>query len=495
MSLTIEDLRRRSEEFIIALNRALYEAGAGLNAEVHLATIYDEYQEMAHRSTIAFVREAYEAATGVEARRLQYLLESLTEQYEGTAMRLMTDEILNREAEAMVQANGVSIPFHAALGHLLNEADRKRRRPLARAYERVLAELNPLRERYFEQAHAVAEKLGYESYVDKCARLSGLDYERLRADLAVFLRDTEPFYRPALAEALEEHLRLSLAEAEWHDVAFLCRAADYDAYFPADRLLPLAEECIAAMGLDIRAGGHIQFDLEERERKSERAFCAPIRVPEEIRLVLSPTGGERDYSSFLHELGHALHYGHIDPREPFEFRYLGDYSVTESFAFTLDQLTLNEAWLRSCLGLTETADYLRLIALRELYAQRKYAAQLTFELQLHQAATMEGLADLYVELLREACLVPPPAENFLYHVDPNLYCARYLRAWLCEAQLAHHLADQFGEVWFHHPEAGDFFRHLWEHGQAFTLQELLAHVGLAGLAVAPLVEKFRRLLG
>ena len=37
-----------------------------------------------------------------------------------------------------------------------------------------------------------------------------------------------------------------------------------------------------------------------------RAFCAPVRVPHEVYLVLRPHGGQTDWTTFLHELGHAL---------------------------------------------------------------------------------------------------------------------------------------------------------------------------------------------
>ena len=50
-----------------------------------------------------------------------------------------------------------------------------------------------------------------------------------------------------------------------------------------------------------------------RPKKSPRAFCAPVRVPGEVYLVLSPVGGRDDFSVLFHEAGHAEHYANVDP--------------------------------------------------------------------------------------------------------------------------------------------------------------------------------------
>ena len=66
-------------------------------------------------------------------------------------------------------------------------------------------------------------------------------------------------------------------------------------------------------------GGRIRLDTGEREGKRSRAFCAPVRVPDEVYLVLRPHGGQTDWNTFLHELGHALHFAYMRPDLPFEY--------------------------------------------------------------------------------------------------------------------------------------------------------------------------------
>lgn len=56
-----------------------------------------------------------------------------------------------------------------------------------------------------------------------------------------------------------------------------------------------------------------------------------MRSPGEVYLVLTPVGGWDDFSVLFHEGGHTEHFANVDPGLAFEFRYLGDNSITEAF--------------------------------------------------------------------------------------------------------------------------------------------------------------------
>src|SRR5678809_1700456 len=99
------------------------------------------------------------------------------------------------------------------------------------------------------------------------------------------------------------------------------------------------------MNLDPDAGGRIIYDVGDRPGKRARAFCAPTRVPEEVYLVLRPHGGQSDYTTLLHEAGHALHFANVRDDYPFEYRWLGDNSITESYAMLFDHRIQDKGWL------------------------------------------------------------------------------------------------------------------------------------------------------
>src|SRR5205814_8350999 len=58
---------------------------------------------------------------------------------------------------------------------------------------------------------------------------------------------------------------------------------------------------VREMGIDPLAAGRIRLDTGEREGKRSRAFCAPLRIPDEVYLVLHPHGGQTDWSTFRSE--------------------------------------------------------------------------------------------------------------------------------------------------------------------------------------------------
>ena len=59
-------------------------------------------------------------------------------------------------------------------------------------------------------------------------------------------------------------------------------------------------------------------------------------------------------------------------------------------------------------------------------------------------------------------------------MDEGFYAACYLRAWALETHWRAALEERFGERWFASPEAGEWLRGLWRHGQRLNADELLA---------------------
>jgi len=243
------------------------------------------------------------------------------------------------------------------------------------------------------------------------------------------------------------------------------------------------------MRIDPQAGRRIHLDDEPRPTKTTRAFVATPRIPDEVILVVRPAGGPDDYSAFLHELGHALHYAHIDAGLPVEYRRLGDPSVSEAFAFLLDGLLRERGWLRRFVGVTRPGDLLRFTAFHKLYFLRRYAAKLAYELLLHTEGATPRCADAYRELLAAATMVDWPRELYLADVDPFFYAARYLRAWIFEAQLRDLLRERYDEEWYRNDRTGPFLLTLWREGQRQRIEDLSSELGLGPPSLDPLLKQ------
>jgi hypothetical protein len=214
--------------------------------------------------------------------------------------------------------------------------------------------------------------------------------------------------------------------------------------------------------------------------------------------VLRAHGGEGDYRSFLHELGHALLFGHTGADLPFEFRWLGDNSITEAYAMLFDHLMHDAGWLLRYTGLgrSRLPEFLRAVGFEELHFLRRYAAKLIYEYQLYSGEVPWGsLPDLYVATLSDATLFTyDPADAFV-DVDPRFYAARYLRAWQLQALLARTLVERFDEDWYRNPRSGPWIvEHLFAEGQRELAQELAQRVAAEPLSFTPLLRATEALL-
>jgi hypothetical protein len=200
-----------------------------------------------------------------------------------------------------------------------------------------------------------------------------------------------------------------------------------------------------------------------------------------VYLVVAPVGGRDDYATLFHEGGHTEHTANVDPRLPFEFRCLGDNSISETYAFLLQHLVEAPEWLSRRLGVDDAEDLVSHARAQRLLYLRRYAGKIAYELELHTArdggpGEWRGLARRYSELLGDALQIEWPTQTFLADVDPGFYCACYLRAWALETHLRRHLRERFGPAWFESPEAGQVLQRLWRDGQRLDAEELLGEL-------------------
>jgi hypothetical protein len=242
----------------------------------------------------------------------------------------------------------------------------------------------------------------------------------------------------------------------------------------------------------------VLYDTGERPLKRARAFCAPVRIPDEVHLVLRPHGGQNDWQTLLHELGHALHFGNMSRDLPFECRWLGDNSITEGYAMLFDHRMQDAGWLTryTALGKGDVARYLRSAGFEELQFLRRYCAKLIYEVQLYGGSVPRAaLPDLYVETLSGATSFRYQRSDAFVDVDPRFYSARYLRAWQLQALLAESLVERFNADWWRNPHAGPWIMaELFGPGQRELAEEQAQRVARKALSFGPLVRAIEKML-
>jgi hypothetical protein len=392
------------------------------------------------------------------------------------------------------------LQFQAVAIELANERDARVRHTIEAARDKlVTAELAPLRRERFQRERGIVEGLNLGDYVETFELLSGVSLVDLAAACQGFLRDTDDMWREVLPEFSRRVLGMAPSELTRADAGALFRARSFDASFPAARMEESIRRQVREMGIDPLAAGRIVLDTGEREGKRSRAFCSSVRVPDEVYLVMRPHGGQTDWMTFLHELGHALHFAYMQPDLAFEYRWLGDNSITEGYAMLFDHRMQDSGWLARYteLSATNLPAFIRTIGFEELHFLRRYCAKLIYELELYGGATSwESLPDAYVERLTSATTFRYGRADAFVDVDPRFYAARYLRAWQLQALINETLVERYDVDWWRNPRAGPWIcSALFGEGQRELAHEQAERVSGKDLSFAPLLRAVERMLG
>jgi hypothetical protein len=474
--------RESAEAFLTELTGEYYRHYAGLQEGYEIEPIYERHRGLFTREAVDDLRARFDEAPtgGDEQRRRRMLLDFAVEGYIGEQTKRVEAELAQTEASLTLELDGRAIGFREAAVAQANEDHAGRRQEIEQARLALTEQrLGPYYRELIHTQHVCAVELGWRSYVEMCETCKGIDLPALARQTAAFSAATEDGYPRVLDPELRRTLGIGLHELRRGDLPRFFRAAWQDERFPSARLAASFAETMRGLGIAVEDQHGVTFDLDSRPNKSPRAFCAPVRVPGEVYLVVTPVGGRDDYSALFHEGGHAEHGANVDPALPFEFRRLGDNSVSETYAFLIQHLVENEEWLTLHLGIEDPSELVAYARAERLVYLRRYAAKIAYELELHDSDghdDLDALAGRYARLLGDAVKVTWPTETFLADVDPGFYCACYLRAWALETHLRGHLEERFGPAWFDSPEAGGVLRRLWGDGQRLDAEELLGEL-------------------
>jgi hypothetical protein len=502
-SLSLERLRRDGQAFMQEMSREHYESGAGLKATANLQPIYEKYRAILNADALALSLDAFRGAApdSEDQRRARLLLEWQASEQSGRDLASLDEREIAWEGSAMLSLpDGSKLQYERAAIDMANSVDRSHRLAIEKARATLVqSELAPLRQERFQRERDIVERLDLaDGYNATWELLTGISLTDLRAQCERFLRDTKAMWDDTYPEFVRRVLQIDPREATRADALALLRAREFDAYFPAREMEPRVQKQVRELGIDPLAHGRILIDTAEREGKRSRAFCAPVRVPEEVYLVLRPHGGQTDWNTFLHELGHALHFAYMRPDHEFEYRWLGDNSVTEAYAMLFDHLSQDAGWLAryTDLGAKQLPAFLRSTGFEELHFLRRYCAKLIYETQLYGGdVRWESLPDLYVQVMQDATTFIYSRSEAFVDVDPRYYSARYLRAWQLQALLGESLCERYDQDWWRNPRAGPWMqRELFGEAQRELAHEQAERVAGKQLSFDPLVRAIEKLL-
>jgi hypothetical protein len=215
--------------------------------------------------------------------------------------------------------------------------------------------------------------------------------------------------------------------------------------------------------------------------------------PKLVHLITRAQGGLHDYAAFLHEAGHALHYGGCDPALPYTFRRISrDHALTEIYSYIVEAISREPGWHQLHFGLSEAqaAENAEATIFLEALLYRRYEAKLRYELDFWARFTTDGGdADVYERLLTEATGIRYRALNYVSDMDAGFYSADYLRAWVRSAQLSEYLRGEVGDDWWRNRATGKLLADLFREGTKPSTEEIAGRIGFAPLDCAPLLRE------
>ena len=271
------------------------------------------------------------------------------------------------------------------------------------------------------------------------------------------------------------------------------RLSPLESTYTKDRATEICLQTLEALGFDLNAQPNIKLDLDDRPQKSPRACVIASDPPKVVHLITRAQGGLHDYQAFLHEAGHALHYGGCDPELPYTFRNISrDHALTEIYSYIVEAISREPEWHQLYFGLSpeQARENAEATTFLEALLYRRYEAKLRFELDFWSRFSGDGGdPDVYERLLTEATGVRYRRDNYLSDMDAGFYSADYLRAWIRSAQLRHHLVDQVGPDWWRNPRTGELLRELFREGTKPTSEEIAGRLGFDPLDTKPLLHE------
>jgi oligoendopeptidase F len=487
----LDTYRERIDRFIAELDEEYYLHYAGHKDTLELKALYERYPEL---SDLEQAQSLGEAANG--DRGISELWRFASENYLAELTREHAERSAALEAQLETTVDGETVGYRMIRPTVANEADRARRQRLEEARNRLTEEhINPIHRDAVGKLREAVPRLGSSTYADLYRRF-GFKLEELADQCRAVLESTEQLYEREADKLFRTRASVGLGEAQRWDVARVFRAPGWDKAFPADKMIPALEVSLADLGIDLRSQQNVELDIEQREKKSPRAFCAPIEVPGRVVLVIQPMGGADDWRALFHEAGHTEHYAHVSPDLPVEAKRLGDVSVTEAWATLMEHFLLEPRWLARRLDFPRPDEFAAEAAAGSLYLLRRYAGKLLYELEFHAATELDerAMSSRYVEILGDALKIEPSPTDYLGDIDASFYVTGYLRSWALQSQLRNHFRERFGSDWFATREAGSLLRELWAEGHRLNADELLAEVAGEELELEAFADSLREQL-
>lgn len=439
-------------------------------AENFLQSFYRNLYDYHHANKSSMtIEQAFEAASIFNAETLTWLREAVNSNPEADHPRrlfrfiatwFIRYNLLPYDQELARHYDQLSWPSVWAEHDALSPNQPPPPRPEAP----LLAKLTAIYERRWQGLNELVARLGFANPAAFYAWSAGIDLAALQQSAQATLAETQEAYFAALA-AIKPPL-----EDRWQLEDYL-RGESYDSHFPAAETVPVVEDTLFHLGIDITRQPNLVLDVS-RELPAGLALAFPVRVPEEIYVCISPKAGIAAFENNLGLAGMVLTRLLRDPKLCWYDRRLFDPALDAAYAELFTSLVVLPDWRDDLLDEKAAAPELQaFIQLRQLYRLRLAAARVLFALNRSQGQN-QGTAIFTAAL---GVTHDPSAQVLdMGHMRNAFDTFRGMRA---GAQLATKLVNTYGPSWYRNADCGQALRQLFQQGLSH-LDELVTRCDL-----------------
>jgi hypothetical protein len=461
------------------------------------AAIVARYAHLYSKEQLEALRRAEEEADGPDERERLYRLRKTCEG--GIVAAEVTeqeDELQNAILAARITFRGEEMPLRTAQAKLAVLPEYADRDELGDLYGDADAAFNDDRRALLETIERLeAEVSGIEDPVERNEEIKEISLRELSGVLADASAASADAYTPLRDRWFDNLLGEDRDDVpSMYHVSYLRRLSPLEATYTKERATEICLETLRAIGFDLESQPNIKLDLEDRPQKSPRASVIPSDPPEVVHLITRAQGGLHDYEAFLHEAGHALHYGGCDPKLPYTFRSVSrDHALTEIYSYIVEAISREPEWHARYFGLSESEarENGEATTFLEALLFRRYVAKLEFELEFWSSFWEDGVRpERYGQLVTQAMGMRQRPDFYIVEMDEGFYIADYLRAGIRSAQLRDHLRREVGDRWWCDPKTGHFLRSLFREGTKPTSEEIAGRFGYDPLDTTPLLREY-----
>ncbi|MBW1704139.1 MAG: hypothetical protein JRJ86_03120 [Deltaproteobacteria bacterium] len=452
--------------------------------------IYEGFEDFISLDTLASIQEIEDRVTRT---RLEH---ALIDHY-------LQRELLPHETEmrtwmrgAAAHVNGQKIYFRDIIPWCQKGSTFDERQVLQKETGPLCKLLKPFPLNYWKIMLDILRKdFGFENYIDYCHAKKGIDYPRYYEILKDILQKTDELYFPVMEKWVRQRFDRPLETLTRFDAINILGLGEFDSLFPEKRIEALTG-FFQYWRIDLEKTPGLNLELGREEGKSAQAMCFILQVPEEVYILMKPEGGWVDLETLWHELGHGLSAVFTSPGLSITDRDMTtSFSLSESFAFLLQNLTMSRPFLEDYLGLNpanaETIFYHKV--LKDLSVFRRYAAKFLVEYEMFLSGDFSN-GEPYAELMASYTGFYYQQESHLFDLVPEFYSLDYVLGWMAEAIMEERLKDILGFKWIFHSETGKILKKWWEKGNRYDIFQFIERNGFGPLGPEVLLRRWQEVL-